>query len=117
MRYIPGPLRQLWLGDADNMVSRAAGPDNEGQRTYMDFYRFGIEQTGIAHRAGVTILTGTDTPDSFAFPGTAIHDELDHLAEAGLSPLQALQSATLLPARWTAGLVSCVQARAPTWFS
>lgn len=100
LRYIPGPLRQLWLGDADNMVSRAAGPDNEGQRTYMDFYRFGIEQTGIAHRAGVTILAGTDTPDSFAFPGTAIHDELDHLAEAGLSPLQALQSATLLPARF-----------------
>lgn len=100
LRYIPGPLRQLWLGDADNMVNRAAGPDNDGQRTYMDFYRFGIEQTGIAHRAGVTVLAGTDTPDSFAFPGTAIHDELDHLVEAGLSPLEALQSATLLPARF-----------------
>lgn len=100
LRYIPGPLRRLWLGDADNMVRRAGGPDAEGQRTYMAFYRFGIEQTGIAHRAGVTVLAGTDAPDSFVFPGTAIHDELDHLVEAGLSPLEALQSATLLPARF-----------------
>jgi adenine deaminase len=39
-------------------------------------------------------------PDSFAFPGTAIHDELDHLVEAGLSPLDALRAATLEPARF-----------------
>jgi len=97
LRYIPGPLRQMWLSDADGMARRAG---EGGQQSYMDFYRFGIEQTGIAHRAGVTVMAGSDMPDSFAFPGTAIHDELDHLVEAGLSPLDALRSATWEPARF-----------------
>jgi hypothetical protein len=97
LRYIPGPLRQMWLSDADGMARRAG---EGGQQGYMDFYRFGIEQTGIAHRAGVTVMAGSDMPDSVAFTGTAIHDELDHLVEAGLSPIDALRSATLEPARF-----------------
>lgn len=97
LRYIPGPLRRMWLGDADGMARRA-GDGN--QQSYMDFYRFGIEQTGIAHSAGVMVLAGSDSPDSFVFPGSALHDELDHLVEAGLSPLEALRSATLEPARF-----------------
>jgi len=97
LRYIPDPLRRLWLSDADGMARRAG---EGGQQSYMDFYRFGIRQTGIAHRAGVKVLAGSDAPDSFAFPGSAIHDELDHLVEAGLSPLEALRSATFEPARF-----------------
>ena len=97
LRFVPGPLRVLWIEDADNMAERA-GEDDKG--SYLAFYRFGIEQTGVAHRAGVTILAGTDAPDSFAFPGSAIHDELDHFVEAGLSPLDALRTATLNPARF-----------------
>jgi hypothetical protein len=94
---IPGPLRRLWLSDAEGMARRAG---EGGQQSYMDFYRFGIQQTGIAQRAGVTVLAGSDAPDSFAFPGSALHDELDHLVKAGLSPLEALRSATLEPARF-----------------
>jgi imidazolonepropionase-like amidohydrolase len=97
LRYIPGPLRRMWLSDANNMARRAG---EGGQQSYLDFYRFGIEQTGIAHRAGVTVLAGTDSPDSFAFPGSSLHDELDHLSAAGLSPVDALRSATLEPARF-----------------
>ncbi|MEP5762985.1 MAG: amidohydrolase family protein [Halieaceae bacterium] len=97
LRYIPAPLQQLWLGDADGMSARA-GPG--GQESYREFYRFGIRQTGIAHAAGVTILAGTDAPDSFVFPGSSLHDELDHLVAAGLSPLEALRAATVEPARF-----------------
>lgn len=95
--FIPGPLRRLWLEDANNMAGRAAA---SGESNYLDFYRFGIAQTGVAHAAGVQVLAGTDAPDSFAFPGTGLHDELDHLVEAGLSPLDALRAATIEPARF-----------------
>ncbi len=95
LRYIPAPLRMLWLQDANSMASRAG---DGGQQSYRAFYEFGIEQTGVAHRAGVTVLAGTDAPDSFAFPGTGLHDELEHLVLAGLSPLDALRAATLAPA-------------------
>lgn len=39
-------------------------------------------------------------PEPGAFPGFGLHDELRLLVEAGLTPLQVLQSATLNPARF-----------------
>ena len=53
------------------------------------------------HEAGVTILAGSDT-QSGVFPGAGLHRELATLVEAGLSPAQALQAATLSSARYLA---------------
>jgi imidazolonepropionase-like amidohydrolase len=97
LKYIPAPLRLMWSEDAAGMAERA-GPG--GIESYQAFYESGIVQTGMAHRAGVTVLAGTDSPDSFAFPGTGLHDELAHFAAAGMSPLAALRAATLEPARF-----------------
>jgi hypothetical protein len=47
------------------------------------------------HDAGVGILAGSDLPGGFP-----LHDELRLFVEAGLSPLDALRSATLNPARY-----------------
>jgi imidazolonepropionase-like amidohydrolase len=55
---------------------------------------------GLLHRQGVEILAGTDVSNPFCAPGFSLHDELVLLVEAGLSPLQALQSATVNPARF-----------------
>jgi imidazolonepropionase-like amidohydrolase len=45
-------------------------------------------------RAGVTLVTGTDA--SFLHPpGFSLHDELDLLAEAGLTPAEILRAATI----------------------
>ena len=58
---------------------------------------------GELHRAGVGILAGTDASDEvWVFPGSGLHDELELLVEAGLSPLDALRTATLNPARYRA---------------
>jgi hypothetical protein len=53
---------------------------------------------GQMSRAGVTILAGSDIA-SARIPGFFLQDELDALVDAGLTPLQALQAATLNPAR------------------
>ena len=45
-------------------------------------------------RAGVKFLAGTDTGNPFCFPGFSLHDELTLLVDAGLTPMEALQSAT-----------------------
>ncbi len=55
---------------------------------------------GLLHRQGVEILAGTDNSNPFCAPGFSLHDELVLLVEAGLTPLQALQSATSNPARF-----------------
>jgi len=52
------------------------------------------------HERGIPIGAGTDTPIGFALPGHSLHDELDLLVRAGLSPLEALGSATVRPAEF-----------------
>ena len=51
--------------------------------------------------AGVTILAGSDT-QSGVFPGAGLHRELHLLTEAGLTPAEALRTATLDAARFLA---------------
>jgi len=47
--------------------------------------------------AGITILAGTDAGylNSYNYPGLGLHEELELFVHCGLTPLQALQSATL----------------------
>ncbi len=55
------------------------------------------------HQAGITIIAGTDANTAPASPaqvqhGEALHEELRLLVEAGLTPVEALRSATVVPA-------------------
>jgi len=55
----------------------------------------------MLHKAGVPFLAGTDTPPGvFIFPGFSLHEELQRFVAAGFTPLEALQTATLNPARF-----------------
>ena len=68
------------------------------------------------HRAGVTMLAGTDAPMPGVYPGYALHDELERLVDSGLSPAEALRAATLAPAPFLgiaddSGTVAVGQAR------
>jgi len=57
------------------------------------------------HGAGVAFLAGTDMgPNTPIVPGAGLHDELDLLVQAGLTPMEALQSATRNPARYFGNL-------------
>lgn len=47
---------------------------------------------------GGTLLLGSDAPQVFNVPGDAIHEEMALMQDAGLTPLQILQSATIKPA-------------------
>jgi hypothetical protein len=48
----------------------------------------------------VEILAGTDTGDPHTTPGATLHDELEQLVAAGLTPREALEAATLAPVRF-----------------
>jgi imidazolonepropionase-like amidohydrolase len=48
----------------------------------------------------VGLLAGTDFANAWVVPGAALHEELRLLVEAGLTPLEALRTATLNPARY-----------------
>ena len=53
------------------------------------------------NRAGVPFLAGTDTPAGVdVIPGPSLHHELERFVAAGFTPAQALQTATLNPAKF-----------------
>jgi hypothetical protein len=98
LRYIALPWRIVWWLDARRMQRRVAEAGDP--QLLRKFHQRGLALTGEAHRAGVPILAGTDAPDAYAFPGSGLHDELQELVRAGMSPADALRSATLLPAKY-----------------
>jgi imidazolonepropionase-like amidohydrolase len=58
-----------------------------------------LRSARILQAAGVPLLAGTDAPNPGAPHGAGLHAELQLLVLAGLSPAEALRSATSLPAR------------------
>ena len=53
------------------------------------------------HAAGVPFLAGTDTPAGVdVIPGISLHLELQRFVAAGFTPLEALQTATINPAKF-----------------
>ena len=60
----------------------------------------------VMHRAGVEILAGSDFSDWALVPGVDLHNELALLVEAGFTPMEALQSATIKPAKFLGKLDS-----------
>ncbi|HWY15059.1 MAG TPA: amidohydrolase family protein [Rhizomicrobium sp.] len=52
---------------------------------------------------GVHIVAGTDSLNPMIVPGTSLHDELSRLMEAGLTPYEALKTATANPASYVPG--------------
>src|SRR5712691_656358 len=60
-----------------------------------------LEVVGMLYKTGVRFLAGTDTPAGvYVFPGFSLHEELQRFGAAGFTPLEALQTATINPARF-----------------
>jgi hypothetical protein len=99
-RYVPYVFwNGLWKWDADNAAARSKLAS--GRHVDAELYRLAMENIRQAHEAGVRIVAGTDSGDTYVFPGFAIHDELAELVRAGLSPAAALRSATIDAARFS----------------
>lgn len=50
------------------------------------------------HNAGIKFMAGTDVSNPYSLPGFSLHDELGLFVEAGLTPYEALKTATINPA-------------------
>ena len=65
------------------------------------FVQMELEMTLAMFKAGVPFMAGTDTAAGVhIFPGFSLHQELVLFQRAGLTPIQALQTATLNPAKF-----------------
>jgi imidazolonepropionase-like amidohydrolase len=94
IKYLHPLMKWQWLEDVNKVIDEDPSP--EARQTYRDFYHKGLELTGNAHRAGVKVLVGTD----YIVAGVTVHHEMEQLTLAGLTPLEALRAATILPAEY-----------------
>ena len=71
------------------------GPPNENSEQGRKIFQKSLAIVGALHKAGVPIVAGTDQ----AVPGHSLHREMELYVEAGLTPMEAIQAATSVPAR------------------
>ena len=94
-KYMAGIAKENW--EKYNPVPQNLSPEDLADRKKALEKMVGI--VGKIRHAGVSILAGTDPPIRDVFPGFSLHDELGLLVQGGLSPLEAIQAATLNAAK------------------
>ena len=99
LKYVTSIRKNIWWEiDVRNNKKKNLSEEENGLST--DFYNAAKKQIKMANDIGVPIMTGTDVTDSYTFAGFSIHNELEDLTKSGLSNLEALQSATIIPAKF-----------------
>ena len=98
-KYVPASwIDKTWRRFTSELVQ---GYGSDDLATRRKFIQKELEMVQLLHKAGVPFLAGTDTPPGvYIFPGFSLHEELQRFVAAGFSPLEALQTATLNPARF-----------------
>jgi hypothetical protein len=89
LKYVPESTRKAWPALKDENTEPF-------KRQIEGIYKL----VGLTTRTKVEVLAGTDTGDPWTIPGATLHDELEQLVAAGLSPHQALATATIAPAKF-----------------
>jgi len=83
---LPEPLQVLF-------VNMGMPPDRAEK--FKPVFRDMEKIVRLLHDRGITIVAGTD----MGFPGLSVDRELELYVEAGLTPLEALRTATIIPAQ------------------
>jgi imidazolonepropionase-like amidohydrolase len=97
LKYIPDTWRSQWLPENDIF---AKGYTSADRQAFVRLYDRWVELAGLLQRSGVDFLAGTDLGVSFIYPGFSLHDELALLVQVGLTPGEALKTATYNPAKF-----------------
>jgi imidazolonepropionase-like amidohydrolase len=95
--YVPGLVQGGWIHRAATIKPA----DSMAMRSYFSF-----DRTRELNEAGVKLLAGTDMPQAFVYPGFSLHQELELFVRSGLTPLEALRTATYNPAEFLGALDS-----------
>jgi hypothetical protein len=96
IKYLHPLLQSKWL-TANNYVKNAT-PENVAYFDRLVQYHYQLVKA--FKDAGVPIIAGTDAGVSGVVSGFSLHDELEELVKAGLTPQEALSSATITSAKW-----------------
>jgi imidazolonepropionase-like amidohydrolase len=95
MQYVSSEDLNWWKPE-NGMLTKYRTPEYIAMRK-REYARM-LEEVPRAHAQGVHLLAGTDVTIPYTYPGFSLHDELRIFVDAGLTPMQALETATTNPA-------------------
>jgi imidazolonepropionase-like amidohydrolase len=96
LKYVHPLLQSKWL--TSNNYARRSNPETIA---YLErLVAFDAKLVRKLNDAGVPILVGTDTGTSGVIAGFSLHDEMELLVAAGMTPGDVLKSATFRSAKW-----------------
>ncbi len=95
MQYVSAEDLQYWKPQ-NGLLSKYRTPEYIAMKRRE--YAKMLEEVHRAQVLGVRLLAGTDITIPYTYPGFSLHDELKLFVNAGLTPMQALQTATINPA-------------------
>ena len=93
LNLLPEERKEEWIkkiNAIDNVISTDVVEYTVWSKKMVDFM----------HDRGISFMAGTDTPIGFLIPGLSLHQEIQELYESGLSELEAIQTATINPAKY-----------------
>jgi imidazolonepropionase-like amidohydrolase len=70
-------------------------PPSERSAVMEKAFEADLRIVGALHRAGIPVVAGTDQ----TIPGYSLHREIELYVQAGFTPMEAIQAATIVPAR------------------
>jgi len=93
----PGEFCEPGIAKAPPELARnfAPQPPDPNAKEWRRAFEEEVAVVGILHRAGLRVVAGTDA----GVPGHTLHRELELYVKAGLTPMEAIQSATIVPAK------------------
>ncbi len=98
-KYVPASWKDVTWKRFTDQVEHEFNTDDLGTRKR--FVAKELEVVKAMHDAGIPFLAGTDTASGvYVFPGFSLHEELQRFVAAGFTPMEALQTATLNPAKF-----------------
>jgi len=97
LRYTPRGMSTGWSPLTNPRLRTVSAAD--WANSHRQYNRL-LEAARVLHENGVRFMAGTDLITPYTFAGFSLHEELERLVGIGFTPLQALQSATIEPARF-----------------
>lgn len=97
LKYMSKETLDYWKETAASDIRKNTSVDWQNKRRRWEIERQ-IMQILIAEK--VPIMAGTDADNPYAFPGFSLHDEVALYVEYGMTPREALYSATIAPVKF-----------------
>jgi imidazolonepropionase-like amidohydrolase len=93
-KFLPSSIKKDWEKGLEAINSKKPLLADKKYPNWM------LKMVGEIHKNKIEIMAGTDTPIRYLTPGLSLHEELSLLVKSGLSPLEAIKTATLNPAKY-----------------